>query len=189
MSQSIQYVQDTTDTEEEWITLNDEMIKELKFAKKNVLLTSIKRSLKQDDYRITTVYGKGNGCGGCRYKKQISMKHSAYNYFVSKAQMHRSVRENNKTGVHYLYIIHNPMYRYYGSNVYKVGYSTDVERRVNDNCAFLLEKCSVLYKKEVSSMKDEKKLHDLLHKYRMRQNREFFDCPLEVIKQAIDSIV
>ena len=186
MSQSFGQKQQS---EEQWVTLNDEMIKELGYAEKHVLIKAVKRSLKKSDFRITQLSMKGTGHGGRRHKKQIDMTQSAYEFLVSKAKMQRCIREHNKTGQHFLYIIHNPVFLHYGPNVYKVGYSTDVERRVNDSTTFLLEDSTVLYRKQVSSMKDERKLHEKLDNYRMRQNREFFDCPFDVIKEAMDSIV
>ena len=175
--------------EQQWVTLNDEMIKELGYAEKHVLIKAVKRSFKKSDFRITQLSVKGTGHGGRRHKKQINMTQSAYEFLVSKAKMHHFMKEHKKTGQHFLYIIHNPVFVHYGPNVYKVGYSTDVERRVTDRSAFLLEECTVLYKKQVSSMKDERKLLEILNNYRMRQNREFFYCPLDVIKEAMDSIV
>ena len=181
--------QNTDDTEEQWITLSDETIKNMGYARKSVVIKIIKQNINACDFRITNVHVKRSGRGGPQSKKYITINPSAYEYLKSKAQSHLSVKEKKKNKLHFLYIIHNPMFLYYGPNVYKVGYSTDVERRVNDSPAFLLEKCTVLYKKQVSSMKDEKKVHAVLKKYRMRPDREFFDCPLELIKQAIDSIV
>ena len=186
--------QNTDATEEQWITLSDETIKNMGYANKSVLIRLIKQNINTCDFRITKVTIKRTdsgsmGYGGTRYKKFITIKPSAYEYLKSKAQSHLSVKEKKKNKLHFLYIIHNPMFLYYGPNVYKVGYSSDVERRVNDSPAFLLEKCTVLYTKQVSSMKDEKNVHAVLKKYRMRPDREFFDCPLELIKQAIDSIV
>ena len=175
--------------QEQWVTLNDEMIKEIGYSHKSRVIRLARASLKKSDFRITQLSVKGTGHGGRRHKKQINMTQSAYEFLVSKAKMHHFMKEHKKTGQHFLYIIHNPVFVHYGPNVYKVGYSTDVERRVTDRSAFLLEECTVLYKKQVSSMKDERKLHEILNNYRMRQNREFFDCPLDVIKEAMDSIV
>ena len=189
MSQTTQVVQNTDDTAEQWITLNDETIKNMGYARKSVLIRLIKQNINTFDFRITNVRVKRSGRGGVQNKKYITIKPSAYEYLKAKAQSHLSVKEKNKNKLHFLYIIHNPMFLYYGPNVYKVGYSSDVERRVNDSPAFLLEKCTVLYTKQVSSMKDEKNVHAVLKKYRMRPDREFFDCPLDLIKQAIDSIV
>ena len=188
MAQTTQLVENTDATAEQWITLRDETIKNMGYARKSVVIKLIKQNINTCDFCITELCVKTTGRGG-HNKKYITINPSAYEYLKSKAQSHLSVKEKKKNKLHFLYIIHNPMFLYYGPNVYKVGYSTDVERRVNDSPAFLLEKCTVLYKKQVSSMKDEKKVHAVLKKYRMRPDREFFDCPLELIKQAIDSIV
>jgi len=145
MSQTTQVVQNTDDTAEEWITLNDETIKNMGYARKSVLIRLIKQNINTCDFRLTKVTikrtdGVGMGYGGIRCKNKISIKSSAYEYLASKAQSHQCVKEKKKNKLHFLYIIHNPMFLYYGPNVYKVGYSTDVERRVNDSPAFLLEK-------------------------------------------------
>ena len=88
----------------------------------------------------------------------------------------------------FLYILHNPVFQFYGPNVYKVGYSCDPSRRKNDGGAMLLHESTIVYQKEVPLRDYETRLHKLLEQYRIKKSREFFDCPLDVIKETIDSL-
>ena len=80
------------------------------------------------------------------------------------------------------------MFLHYGYNVYKIGYSTNVDRRVTDYATGYIEESQIVYSKEVVSRECETQLHKLMDTYRITPNREFFDCPLDRIKQFIETL-
>ena len=80
------------------------------------------------------------------------------------------------------------MYLHHGPNVYKIGYSTDINRRVTDYTTSYIDEWTIVYSKEVTSKECEMRLHKLMDVYRVKPNREFFDCPLEHVKRFIDTL-
>ena len=83
-----------------------------------------------------------------------------------------------KTEKHYIYVMHNPVFLHYGPNVYKIGYSKIVERRMHDYFTSYIDEPEIVYRREVVSQDCEKQLHRLMESYRVKKTREFFDCPL-----------
>ena len=83
-----------------------------------------------------------------------------------------------KTEKHYIYVMHNPLFLQYGPNVYKIGYSKNVERRMHDYFTSYIDEPEIVYRREVVSQDCEKQLHRLMESYRVKKTREFFDCPL-----------
>ena len=89
---------------------------------------------------------------------------------------------------HFIYVLHNPMYLHYGPNVYKIGYSNDVNRRLGDYKTPYVEDSKIIYSKQVSSQQCDARLRRIMKKYCMNPKREFFDCELSVIKKYINSL-
>ena len=101
---------------------------------------------------------------------------------------HRLRETTKANGSCFLYILHNPAFLLYGPNVYKVGFSRDPSRRKKDEKSMFLDESTIMYQKEVPSIRYEKKLHKLLAQYRVTRKREFFDCPFDVIKDTMNML-
>ena len=74
------------------------------------------------------------------------------------------------------------MFLHYGPNVYKIGYSKNVERRVTDYETGYVEPSTVVFSKEVPSKQCERKLHKIMTEYCI------FNCPLSRVKQFIETL-
>ena len=114
------------------------------------------------------------------------MTQTAYEDFVKRTYCVRTPKP--KSVKHFIYILHNPMFLHYGPNVYKIGYSENVERRVTDYDTGYVEQSTVVFSKEVPSKQCERKLHKMMADYRINPKREFFNCPLSRVKQLIDTL-
>ena len=89
----------------------------------------------------------------------------------------------SKTG--FIYVLSAPMFSYYGANVYKVGYTENLKQRMKGYIGIPERK--YVYTKEVDSINDEQKTHALLRPFRLFDNHELFDAPLEVIIESINT--
>ncbi len=87
----------------------------------------------------------------------------------------------------YLYILHNDVYKQYGCNVYKLGRTVNLKNRMGNYTTPFINKSEYLYVSTLfkDCIKAERILFYLLRKYRIRQQREFFDLPLENIIETI----
>jgi mRNA-degrading endonuclease RelE of RelBE toxin-antitoxin system len=83
----------------------------------------------------------------------------------------------------YLYILYNPMFETYGNNVYKLGRTSDLNGRLKHYCTAYVEKSQYLYTSSPfdNCIHAEYTLFHLLRKYRMKNNREFFQCDINEI--------
>lgn len=89
-----------------------------------------------------------------------------------------------------LYCLHNVIFNYYGPNVFKLGCSTNVDKRVLTYITSYPDKSEIMHSSDNfdNCFDAEKILFRKLNKYRMRDRREFFQCPLEIIINAIKAI-
>ena len=166
-----------------WIEITDEMMKKIGFQgikkylkHRHNLFRHIRKHFKKNkDYRLTRV--------GSYKKIMLEMKQASYDKLLLNTH---KLRESHEPVRCFVYIMHNPIFKYYGPNVYKVGYSNDPMRRKNDDSTILLEDSIIVYQREVPSKSYERKVHKLLGNYRMKKTKEFFDCPINVIKTAIE---
>lgn len=90
----------------------------------------------------------------------------------------------------YLYILWNPIYEWYGPNMYKLGKTENLTQRMSGYCTSYLEQS--IYKHTSPYLDDidlaEKILFASLNKYRMRNKREFFECDLDIIKNRMEMV-
>ena len=176
-----------------WIEITDDMIKDVGYKSKGgkgnertSLFRFIKRTYKKDtQYKFTTLKKTKHTRGGYT-KLLLEMTTATYNDLLIKTRQIRT----NKTEIekHYIYVLHNPVFLHYGPNVYKIGYSKNVERRVRDYITFYIDGPEIVYRKEVTSQDCEKQLHRLMDAYRIKKTREFFDCPLPKIIEFIEML-
>ena len=89
-----------------------------------------------------------------------------------------------------LYCIHNEMYDYYGKDVYKLGMTFNMSKRMGYYTTSYLTKPTIILKsKSYTNYKmAEKILFYYLRQYRIKQNREFFKCSLDIIKHAFNKV-
>jgi hypothetical protein len=87
----------------------------------------------------------------------------------------------------YLYILYNPMFETYGNDVYKLGRTSDLNTRLKHYCTSYVEKSTYLYTSNPfnNCIHAEYVLFHLLRKYRMKNNREFFQCNIDEIISII----
>ena len=94
------------------------------------------------------------------------------------------VEDNNSEG--YVYVLSNPIYVAYGENVYKIGYSKDPDERVHDFDTAYPEPSTMVYTfKHENARLLEQQVHEVLAKFRLFSNREFFKCKLPAIIEMI----
>ena len=91
----------------------------------------------------------------------------------------------------YIYIMFNEMFKYYGDDVFKIGKTTDVGKRLNQYTTGYLQPPEVKFISEkcFNYTLCEKLVFEKLELFRMRVNREFFKGDLKIFIQVIDDIV
>lgn len=91
----------------------------------------------------------------------------------------------------YIYCIHNDMYKYYGENVYKLGKTENMQNRLNGYKTAYISQIDVVYLSDRIDNYNvaERLLFCYLENSRMTDNREFFNCDKDTIKNIIDKIV
>lgn len=91
----------------------------------------------------------------------------------------------------YLYILYNIVFIFYGENVYKLGKTMNMEKRLLGYTTSYLHPCDVIFKSAL--VKDrhiaEKILFDMLYKHRFNKNREFFMLDSNEIISTINHVV
>ena len=90
-----------------------------------------------------------------------------------------------------LYCIYNEMYKYHGDDVYKLGNSGDVDKRIQGYTTSYITPVLILHQTDYIRNKvlAETILFDMLKEYRIVNNREFFKCNIDIIKKTMDEIV
>ena len=171
-----------------WIEITDDMIKHVGYKSKGStgndrtnLFTFIKRTYKKDIQYKLTKHSRGG-----HTKLLLEMTQATYDDLLIKT--HKLRTKNTKTEKHYIYVMHNPVFLHYGPNVYKIGYSKNVERRMRDYFTSYIDEPEIVYRREVVSQDCEKQLHRLMESYRVKKTREFFDCPLQNIIEYIEML-
>lgn len=90
----------------------------------------------------------------------------------------------------YLYCMHNEMFQFYGTNIYKLGWSTDYIKRKNGYTTPYIAKTTLKHvsQKIKHCLLAETLLFTKLQQYRIKSNREFFNCDLSIIIKTITEI-
>lgn len=97
---------------------------------------------------------------------------------------------NNNIREGYLYCLHNEMFKFYGDNFYKLGVTSNPVQRLKSYATGYLKKSEykIISKKIIHSDIAESLLFKLLENNRMSQQREFFNCDINIIKDNINSV-
>ena len=130
-----------------WIHITDEMIRNVGYSNKGrksrdrcSLFRLLKKDfIKNEEYRNKKV--------GTFHKYILEITLSAYERPLQRTCRLRVASKLDAPC--FLYILHNPVFEFYGPNVYKVGFSYDPSRHKNDCSAMLLEESTIVYQKEV----------------------------------------
>lgn len=90
----------------------------------------------------------------------------------------------------YIYCLYNEMFNYYGSDVFKLGCTENLEKRMHGYTTSYFEQS---FYKVISNILCDKKmaeriLFNKLKIYRMGEKREFFKCDYDKIKKAFQEI-
>jgi len=112
------------------------------------------------------------------------------NYYNSNKVNKSKIIEYYKPVGGYLYCMFNPMYKYYGENVKKCGNSIDADKRKYQYTTSYLEESEFLLISEQFFDKTfaETLLFNYLNDYRMRTVREFFNCDINIVKDAFEKV-
>lgn len=90
----------------------------------------------------------------------------------------------------YIYCLYNKCFQYYGDNVYKLGTTNNLTRRMNGYITCFIEKSE--YKHHSKQLIDcclaEQMLFDELKQYRVTNDREFFNCEYNIILNAFTKV-
>ena len=89
----------------------------------------------------------------------------------------------SKTG--FIYVLSEPMFSYYGKNVYNVGYSENLKQTMDDFIEIPERK--YVYTKKVHSINDVEKTHSLLCPFQLFDDHEMFNAPLQLIIEHINT--
>ena len=88
----------------------------------------------------------------------------------------------------YVYVLYNPIYEKYGE-IYKIGQAKNINDRLGSYSTYYPEQSEIKYSIKHPYYKEiEKIVHLTLDEYRMTDNREFFKCNLELVKDTIDKV-
>ena len=184
-------------------TINGSRVKEYsKYQKKNILNT-IKTNISKYITIFNTYVGQIKKIHdfvfiltGHKYKYKIDSMISyfnnkiKYNIINTNCKKFKSkCKDTNVPG--YLYCLYNKVYDTYGNSVYKLGKSINVKRRLGSYSTSYLNPSELKYTSQKVKYYSyaEKLLFLKLKKYKLRSNREFFDCELAIIIKNIDETV
>ena len=105
---------------------------------------------------------------------------------VIMLKLHESYYFKNLGATGYIYCLHNEMFKHYGENVYRIGCATNVNKRCNSYKKYYPKKIYVVHKsKRIKHYTiAEKLVFKLLIEYRMKEDKDFFRCKLELIKET-----
>lgn len=122
------------------------------------------------------------------YNNQNHIIEDITNYFDEK--MHEEAKLDEGCFGH-LYCLFNEMFNYYGDNVYKLGKTINLKKRKEQYVTPYIKPSQYIHStKKVHNYKlAEDLLFLFLDEYRIVPNREFFKCPIEIIRDNMEKIV
>lgn len=106
----------------------------------------------------------------------------------SASAISSEIKPSEKCGK--LYVMYNPLFEFYGENVYKIGKSKNIEKRLMTYCTSYIDPPEFKYVSELVSDCGiaERLVFSELDQFRIRKNREFFKCDLGVIISSIKGV-
>ena len=121
-------------------------------------------------------------------KNEISLSKIKNIYSLIEHLLRNFIVISYKKG--YLYCIYNQTFIQYGQDVYKLGCTKNMNKRLSTYATCYLNECVV---KHCSSLLNYYEIAEIilfkeLNQYRLSKNREFFKCNEEIIKNKINEI-
>ena len=91
----------------------------------------------------------------------------------------------------YIYIIYNEMYNFYGDNVYKIGKSYDIYKRISGYTTSYIKPVEIIFLSEecINYTLAEGYIFNKLNEFRLVNNREFFKAPKQTIIDIITTVI
>ena len=87
----------------------------------------------------------------------------------------------------FVYVLTNPMYDYYGTNVFKIGHSNQPGIQIREFDVAYLEPSSTVYTYEHKNAEMiVQRVVDYLGAYQLCKTRKFFKCQLPIITDVIE---
>lgn len=98
--------------------------------------------------------------------------------------------KNNTIKEGYVYCMCNEIFNFYGDDVYKLGNTINVKKRLLNYITSYLNpsKIIILSKKLTDKYLGEQMLFDFLKEHRIKENKEFFKCKIEKIREMIHKV-
>lgn len=98
--------------------------------------------------------------------------------------------KNNTIKEGYVYCMCNEIFKFYGDDVYKLGNTINIKKRLSNYVTSYLNpsKIIILSKKLADKYLGEQMLFDFLKEYRIKENKEFFKCKIEKIREMIHKV-
>jgi hypothetical protein len=97
--------------------------------------------------------------------------------------------EESKEG--YIYVLYNEMFDLYGTDVFKVGKTKDLAKRLSSYRTCYIKQVEIKFLSDlcIDHHLCEKIIFDRLQKYRLVSNREFFKINIEKLVKQIEEVV
>ncbi|AYV76839.1 MAG: hypothetical protein Barrevirus1_61 [Barrevirus sp.] len=95
------------------------------------------------------------------------------------------------TKIGQIYAIYNEMFDKYGENILKLGFTTNLQKRLKAYVTCYFKPCILKYESVKISYPSiaESVLFVCLSKQRLANNREFFDCDINIVKSTMTTII
>lgn len=119
-----------------------------------------------------------------------SFKYKNFNNFIIEINNYLIINQNINPKYGYLYCLYNEIFKFYGENVRKLGKAKDLNKRKNGymTCYLKPSNMEIVTKQLKNYHIGERLLFIFLKKYRLLNNREFFNCPLPIIQETFKQI-
>lgn len=97
---------------------------------------------------------------------------------------------NEKKVLGYVYCISNEIFKYYGTNIYKIGKAVNIDNRISDYNMYYLENPIIEYESNMIQYCGiaECMVFNRLRKYKIKKDREFVKCELDIIRENINDV-
>ena len=121
-------------------------------------------------------------------KKILNESKEELNYDDIAKNIYLKLLDKDDKGI--IYCLHNKMYEMYGENVYKLGMTSNIKKRLTGYTTSYIDPIKVIFKTNKLKNKSfaELMLFEYLKNYRVTKNREFFKVDKEKIIETMNNI-
>jgi T5orf172 domain len=167
--------------------LSSDMIKALGYTKMSNLLSRLRQLFPNKDGDKRGIYHGDESNVIAKLRKFPNAQRPRYVLFMTKKAFVNvlifSLSKKKNTEKH-IYVLTNPLFE---ENVYKIGYSSNPDKRFKSYKMYYYKPCSIAMLFEVPSKVYEYKLHKMMEKHWI--NGEFFRCSLDEIRAYISTLL